>query len=90
MRSFRRPYKLAKATTTDITPPVTHPRIDLVQARLDTWDVSSVKGTRRRPVAPEAEANCLALAHLYCGPHVDCSRSRRWVNGYIVDARTFI
>jgi hypothetical protein len=40
------PYKLA--TTTDapeITAPTTHPRIDLIQANLETWSITHKPGT---------------------------------------------
>ena len=40
------PYQLSAATqTTDVTPPSVDPRIDLVVARLDTWDVLVKVGT---------------------------------------------
>ena len=89
----RFPYKLATATeTTDVTPPVTHPRIDLVQARLSTWDVSvktGVEGTAPEPPSPDAD--CLALARLYLRPGMASIKDTDdGVNGYISDVRAFV
>lgn len=87
------PYKLAaEAVTPSVTPPVTHPRIDLVQARLDTWDVSIVTGTAAAsPIAPAPQSHCIGLAHLYLRPGMtSIKNSDDATNGYIVDARTFV
>ena len=89
----RFPYKLAaEAATTDVVPPVTHPRIDLVQARLTTWDVSIVTGTESAsPSAPSAQSDCIALAQLYLRPGMTSIKNTDdATNGYIVDVRSFV
>ena len=60
------PFRLTSAVeTVDVTAPVTNDRIDLVQARLETWDVSIVTGTESAtPIAPIAGTDALALAEL--------------------------
>jgi hypothetical protein len=89
----RFPYKLeAEAATPDVTPPVSNPRIDLVQARLTTWDVSVVTGSESAsPVAPSAQPDCLALARLYLRPGMASIKDTDdGINGYIIDARAFV
>ncbi|MDZ4861562.1 MAG: hypothetical protein SGI88_21525 [Candidatus Hydrogenedentes bacterium] len=87
------PYKLgAEATTAAITPPITNPRIDLVQARLETWDVSVVTGTEHAsPAAPPAQTDCIPLAKLYLRPGMaSIKNADDATNGYISDARMFV
>ena len=87
------PYKLAaEAATSDVTSPAANPRIDLVQARLNSWDVSIVTGTEAAsPTAPAAQSDCLALASLYLRPGMTSIKNTDdTTNGYIVDARTFV
>jgi hypothetical protein len=87
------PYKLDAATqTAGVTPPVTQPRIDLVQARLETWDVSIKTGTESAsPTAPVPDTDCMALAQLYLRVGMTSIKNTNdSVNGYIIDARTFI
>lgn len=89
----RFPYRLeAETATSEVTPPVSNPRIDLVQARLATWDVSIVTGSESAsPVAPSAQADCLALAKLYLRPGMtSIKNSDDGTNGYIMDSRTFV
>lgn len=89
----RFPYRLeAETGTADVTPPSTNPRIDLVQARLETWDVSLVTGTEAAaPVAPSPGANAIALAQLYLRPGMTAIKnSDDGTNGYIIDVRTFV
>ncbi len=89
----RFPFKLAEATvTTPISAPVSLPRIDLVQACLETWEVSIKTGTEAAtPAPPTADADCLALAQLYLRSgmtsikNVDDS-----TNGYIIDERSYV
>jgi hypothetical protein len=87
------PYKLASATdTAEIAAPVSHPRIDLVEARLNTWGVAVKTGTEAvSPSPPSASADSITLARLYLRPGMttiqDVDDS---VNGYIIDARTFL
>jgi len=86
-------YRLDAATgTADVTPPSTHPRIDLVQARLATWDVSVKQGLEAtEPQTPAADADCLALAVLYLRPGMTCIKDADdGENGYVVDARVFV
>jgi len=87
------PYKLEAATeTVDVTPPTGNPRIDLVQARLETWDVSIKTGAEAAsPVAPDPDADCMGLAELYL--RVGMTSIKNFddaTNGYIIDARTFV
>ena len=87
------PYKLATATTTTaVTPPTTHPRIDLVQARLATWDISIKTGTEAAsPLPPNPDSDCIALAQLYLRVSMTCIKNTDdGTNGYITDARTFL
>ncbi len=89
----RCPYRLGSSmATAEVTPPATYPRVDLVQARLDSWDVSVRTGTEAAsPMAPEAEANCIALAELHLRPGmVSVKDTDDGVNGYIVDVRAFL
>lgn len=86
-------YKLAADTQTpDVTPPVTNPRIDLVQARLDTWDISIVAGTESAtPAAPSADTDAVPLAQLYLRVGMSTIEDTDdSTNGYIIDARTFL
>lgn len=87
------PYRLAAlAATIEITAPTTNPRIDLVQARLDNWDVSVVSGVEAvTPVAPAPDADSIALAELYLRPGMTVIKDTDdSTNGYIIDARQFI
>lgn len=87
------PYKLANTTQTgDVTPPTANPRIDLVQARLDSWDVSIKTGTEApSPDAPNPDSDCLPLAELYLRVGMTSIKNTDdSVNGYITDARTFL
>ncbi len=87
------PFKLAAtAQTPAVTPPVDNPRIDLVQARLETWDISVKTGaTSPAPVAPTPDGNCIALAQLYLRPGTTAIKDANdGVNSYIVDARAFL
>lgn len=87
------PYKLAATTeTSDVAAPVTHPRIDLVQARLDTWGVGIKTGVEAaEPEAPAADTDCLALAQLYLRPGMTCIKDADdSTNGYIIDVRAFV
>ncbi len=89
----RFPYRLETETATpDVTPPAANPRIDLVQARLETWDISIVPGTEAAsPVAPNSSSNALALAHLYLRPGMTSIKNTDdATNGYIIDARAFL
>jgi hypothetical protein len=87
------PYKLAAiAETADVTAPVVHPRIDLVQARLDSWGVSIKTGTESAtPTPPNVDTDAIALARLYLRPGMTSIKDTDdSVNGYIIDVRTFL
>ena len=87
------PYKLSTATdTADVTPPVSNPRIDLVQARLDTWGISVKTGTEAAtPSPPGTDSDSIALARLYLRPGMTSIKDTDdSVNGYIIDVRTFL
>ena len=87
------PYWLDGALeTAEVLAPVSQPRIDLVQARLDTWDVSVVAGTESAtPDAPDADDDCIALARLYLRPGMTVIQDTEDpVDGYIIDERTFL
>ncbi len=86
-------FKLESETiTASVAPPVGFMRIDVVQARLDTWDVSIVTGAEGlSPSPPNTGANCLALAQLVLRPGMTVVKdSDDGTNGYIVDVRTFV
>jgi len=89
----RFPYKLAAITeTVAVTPPITNPRIDLVQARLSAWDITLKTGVESEsPLPPNRDQDCLVLANLYLRPGMTCIKDTDdSVNGYIIDARVFV
>ncbi|MEK7794789.1 MAG: hypothetical protein AAB353_09680 [Candidatus Hydrogenedentota bacterium] len=86
-------YKLGTATqTADIVAPVTNPRRDLIQARLETWDISVKTGTEAAsPSLPSPDTNAIALAELYLRPGMTSIKNTDdATNGYIIDKRTFV
>ncbi|MFP4502226.1 MAG: hypothetical protein ACLFTT_14590 [Candidatus Hydrogenedentota bacterium] len=87
------PYQLTDPTeTVDVIPPSTEDRVDLVQARLDTWGVSIKTGIEAaEPAAPTPGSDCIALAELYLRPGMTAIKNADdATNGYITDARTFL
>ncbi len=87
------PFRLTATTPTpEVTPPTVHPRIDLVQARLDTWGVSIKTGAETpTPVAPTPDPDCLPLAHLYLRPTMTTIKDTDdTINAYIIDTRPFL
>lgn len=89
----RFPFKLAERFRTDpVTPPQQYGRVDLVQARLDTWEIDIVAGLESgTPVAPQPYTNCLPLAQLHLRTGMTCIRDTDdGVNGYIVDVRQYV
>ncbi len=87
------PFRLLAATeTVDVAKPLAHNRIDLVQASLAAWSVTIKTGTEATvPVAPGADADCIALAGLYLRPAMSSIKnSDDGVNGYIIDLRAFV
>ena len=87
------PYKLEAATeTAEVSAPTSNPRIDLVQARLATWDVAIKTGTEAASrSAPDPDADCIPLAELYCRVGMTCIKDTDdSSNGYIIDARQFL
>lgn len=89
----RFPYKLGQtAESPVVAAPSTEARIDLVQARLLTWDIAIKSGDEAlAPVAPAPDPDCIALAHLYCRPGMTrIADGDDTLNGYIIDAREFV
>jgi hypothetical protein len=89
----RMPFKLAAETAAPpVAVPAAHPRIDLVQARLATWDVGLVTGTEAAsPTTPDPDADCIALAELHLRPGMShIAATDDGTNGVIVDARPFL
>jgi len=87
------PYRLETATeTAEVSAPTTQPRIDLVQARLDSWDVTIKTGVEAAsPEAPAADADCLGLAELHLRTGMTSIKDADdGVNGYITDVRSFV
>ncbi len=87
------PYRLATQTESgDVTPPASNPRIDLVQARIETWDISIKEGVEAAsPSAPSADTDAIALARLHLRVGMTSIKDTDdATNGYIVDARTFL
>ena len=84
------PFHLATpATAGPITAPTTHPRIDIVQARLANWSISIKPGVEAAsPVAPQADGDAIVLAEVFVRPGatliLDADDS---TNGYLTDAR---
>lgn len=87
------PYDLAdELETATVAAPSSDPRIDLVQARLDNWDVSIKTGTEAAsPTAPQADADAIPLAELFLRPGMTSIKDADdALNGYIIDARKFL
>ncbi len=87
------PYRLETALqTADVTVPTANPRIDLVQARLGTWDVSVKQGTEAAtPVAPVADTDAIPLAELLLRPGMSNVRNTDdTTNGVVNDVRRFL
>ncbi len=87
------PFRMDEArSSAQIAPPTTDPRIDLVEARLDAWDIRlRTGGEAASPVAPEPEQGGIALAHIRCRPGMTrILDADNGVDGWIVDARTFV
>ncbi len=87
------PYKLRAAEDSPaITPPITNPRIDLVQARLETWGTGVKTGAENAtPSPPGTDADCIPLARLYLRPGMTCILDTDdGINGYITDVRPFL
>lgn len=87
------PFKLKQtAESPEVSVPQVHNRIDLVQAALNGWSITLKTGTEAvTPAAPAADPDCIALARLYCRPGMTSIRNTDdGVNGYVIDARTFL
>lgn len=87
------PYRLSAAVqTVAVVAPVTDPRIDLVQARLHTGDVSILAGVEdASPSAPSTDADALPLAELYLRPGMTSIKDADdATNGYVSDVRAFL
>ncbi|MCX5772528.1 MAG: hypothetical protein NTZ09_19965 [Candidatus Hydrogenedentes bacterium] len=89
----KNPYKLQAAEDSPaIGPPSVNPRIDLVQARLDTWSTTVKTGAESSsPSPPNPDADCIPVARLYLRPGMTCIvDTDDGVNGYIIDVRSFL
>ena len=89
----RMPYHLDSTTqTADVFAPTTNPRIDIVQARLATWDITIKTGTEDpSPTAPTPDTDTIVLAQLYLRPTMTTIKNTDdTINGYITDAREFV
>ncbi len=87
------PYKLAARTETlEVSVPVTHPRIDLVVADLETGAPRIVTGTEAAsPASPSVPAHTIPLAELYLPTTMSLIKNTNdTTNGYIVDRRIFL
>ena len=86
------PCKLGQTETLELLAPVTHPRIDLVQARLDTWNVGIKMGNEAAtPAVPVVDTDCLVLAEVFMRPGMTCINAvDDGINGYLTDRRVFV
>ncbi len=87
------PFKLAATMqTADVAPPAADARIDLVVARLATWDIAIKTGTEAASTTPPTpDTDTIALAQLYLRPGmVSIKDSDDTLNGYIIDARRYL
>jgi hypothetical protein len=86
------PYKAAVTELAVTLPPVTHARIDLVEAKLSGWQPVIKQGVESATLQPPApDTDCIALAELYLRPGMTCIKNTDdGVNGYIIDMRTFL
>ncbi len=87
------PYHLSVATATgDVVAPTTNNRIDLVQARLGTWDISVKIGAEApSPTAPTPDTDAIPLAELFLRPGMTSIKDTDdSTNGYIIDVRDFV
>lgn len=86
-------FRLKSATeSAEVVSPLTHGRIDLVQANLATWSISVKTGIEASsPVAPSADDGAMPLARLVLRPGMTSIKdSDDTVNGYVVDMRSFL
>ena len=86
-------YKLSTETTTsEVTPPSSNPRIDIVEANLTDWTVSIVAGEESGdPEPPSGSDDSITLAQLHLRPGMTCIKDTDdESNGYITDVRQFL
>jgi len=87
------PFRLRAAVdSAALSPPSQLPRKDLVQANLETWDISIKTGVEASaPICPTPDHDSIPLAQVYLRPGMGVIRQQDdLTNGYIIDARTFI
>lgn len=79
-------------TSSDFPVPSQYARIDLVQANATTGLISVKQGAEAEaPAAPEANADCFVLAHVYCRAGMtSIDAGDNGTNGYVIDQRVFI
>lgn len=87
------PFALdAQASLPSILAPITHPRIDLVQAKLEDWTIEVKTGTESAsPSAPTVDADAISLAEIYTRVGMSVIKDVDDLsNGYIADIREFV
>ena len=87
------PFRLdAECRTADIAVPLAHPRIDLVQARLEDWGIVVKTGSEAAsPQSPQPDDDCILLARIHARPGMTAVRDTDdGINGWINDARAFV
>ena len=87
------PFALKEAVELlPVVAPATHPRTDLVQARLSDWTFVIKEGAEAAsPAPPEPDDDCLPLALLHLRPGMaSIKNTDDGVNGYIEDIRNLL
>lgn len=87
------PYKLATRTETlEVAVPITHPRIDLVVADLESGAPVIVTGNEAAsPTSPAVPAHTIPLAELHLPTSMTLIKNTNdSTNGYIVDRRIYL
>lgn len=86
-------FRLTSAyTSPEFAAPAPYPRIDLIQADAGAEVLTVKQGVvAQSPIAPEPDADCLVLAHVYCRPGMtSIGAADNGSNGYITDRRVFL
>lgn len=89
----RMPYRVGVSGDLYVSvAPALYPRIDLIQAKLDGWQLTLKHGLESpTPSTPAVDTDCIALAKLYLRPGLTCVQDADdGTNGYIIDMRTFL
>ena len=89
----RTPFRLREPVDTPtVVAPLQLPRVDLVQASLENWDIHVKTGAEAAtPIAPTPDTDCLPLARLFLRPGTTIiTQEDNGTHGYIVDTRAFV